>query len=411
MFRLFRDYHQKLTQFSGNVKWYLVALTLNSIGIGMYEVIYNLYLKQLEFDSIFTGKSISLKALASVLIYLPAGFFSDRLGRRKSMITGVVFLGACYVSMGFIEAGGFILTVAFLNGLFNSFFMVAQSPFMMENTSPRERMHLFSINSALMTGAWMMGNLLGGWIPDFLVPWFSTLTAMKITLVLSALVILAGTVPLLQIREQNVAEKRSFGQIIDALRDRKVLANIGKFVIPSIFVGFGAGLFVPYTNLYLSSFAMSTSAIGVTMAVSQVMTAIATLMGPLLVNKVGRVRAIFVFQMVSLPFLFIMATTGNVYLAIVGVLLRATLMNAANPLTSSLMMEEVAPHVKGIANSLTGMSFQLGWAVMGPISGMIISKTGYSNIFFLAMFFYLASAVSYYVFFRHLDPQPREVAA
>lgn len=411
MFSLLRDYRQKIGHFSKNVKWYLIALTLNSVGIGMYEVIYNLYLKQLQFDTVFTGQGISLKALAAVLIYLPAGFFSDRLGRRKSMITGVVFLGICYISMGFIEEGGMILAVAFLNGLFNSFFMVAQSPFMMENTTARERMHLFSINAALMTGAWMLGNLLGGSIPDFLGHWFSTLVAMKVTLILSALVILAGTIPLLKIRETNVAEKRSFGQIMDALKDRKVLANIGMFVLPSVFVGFGAGLFVPYTNLYLSTFGMSTSSIGVIMAVGQVMTAVATLMGPLLVGKVGRVRAIFLFQMVSLPFLLIMATTGNVYLAILGVLLRATLMNAANPITSGLMMEEVTPQVKGIANSLTGMAFQLGWAVMSPISGIIISKSGYSNIFYLAMVFYLASSVSYYVFFRHLDTRPGGVAA
>lgn len=404
MFDLLHDYGRRITLFSTNVKLYLIALALNSIGIGMYDVIYNLYLKELHLNEAFVGHSISLKAWAAFAILLPAGIFSDRLGRRKSMIIGAVFLGIFYATTGFLENGQLILTVAFINGLFNAFFMVAQSPFMMENTSAAERMHLFSVNAALMTGAWMLGNLFGGVIPDILNHWFSMLISMKITLVFSGCFLLCAALPLLKIRERQPAERRGFSQIIDVFRDKKQLTVIGKFILPSIFVGFGAGMFVPYTNLYLAQkFVMSTSSIGTVMAVSQIMTAVASLLGPMLVGKIGRVKAIFMFQMVSLPFLLVMAFTGNVYLGILAVLLRGTLMNAANPLSSNLMMEEVEEKVKGIANSLSQMSFQLGWAVMGPISGMMIASSGYRNIFILAMVFYLASAVSYYVFFKHLD--------
>ncbi|AZR74767.1 hypothetical protein BBF96_00780 [Anoxybacter fermentans] len=406
MFVLFHNYYTRLIRFSKNVKLYLLALTLNSIGTGMFLVLYNLYLKELQYNEAFVGRTVSLKALAAVLILLPAGVFSDRLGRRKAMITGAVFSGISFAILSLLEDANIILIFIFCNGVFNSFFMVAQAPFIMENTTPKERIHLFSINSALMVGAWMLGNIIGGWIPDILTYWFTTLVAMKITLMISALIIFLGAVPLIKIREIQTHQQRNFDEIIKMLRDKKELLTLGKFILPSALVGFGAGLFVPYTNLYLANqYGMTTSLIGIVMALSQIMTAFATLFAPVLVKQVGRVKGIFIFQMSSIPFLFIMATTSNVFLAMVAVLLRTALMNAANPITSNLMMEEVGDKVKGIANSLSQMAFQLGWVVMGPISGMIIAEYGYSYVFFLAMFFYLGSALCYFIFFRHLDEE------
>lgn len=401
---LFRDYFDGIKNFSRNVKLYLLALTLNSIGTGMFLVLYNLYLKELSYNEAFVGQTISLKSLAAVLILLPAGVFGDKLGRKKAMLTGALFVAFSFGVLSFMENQTMILIFIFVNGLFNAFFMVAQSPFIKENTNPKERMHLFSINSALMVGSWMIGNLLGGSIPDLLNNWLPTLVSMKITLLLSGLTILLASVPLFKIKEVRTQNKRGFGDIVKILKEKDELKVILKFIFPSAMVGFGAGLFVPYTNLYLSnSFGLSSSSVGFIMAMSQIMTALATLLSPLLVDIVGRVKGIFTFQLSSMPFLFIMAMTTNVYFASVAVLFRAALMNAANPITANLMMETVGDEVKGIANSLSQMAFQLGWAVMGPISGIIIAGYGYKYIFFLSMVFYLLSASSYYLFFRKLD--------
>ncbi len=404
MFELFKDYQNRMSQFSANVKLYLLALAFNSIGVGMFQVLYNLYLKELQYDEAFVGQTISLKALAAVLVLIPAGIFSDKLGRRKAMITGALTSGVVYVLLSIFQSGNIILTFIFLNGLFNAFFMVAQSPFMMENTSPRERMHLFSINSALTMGAWMLGNILGGWLPDVLHTWFPLLTAMKITLFICSIIILLAAIPLFKIRELRAREERRFADILQVLTEKQELLTIGKFLLPSALVGFGAGLFVPYTNLYLANeFSMSSSLIGFILALSQVTTAVSTLLVPLAVKYLGKVKSILAFQLVSLPFLLVMATTSNLIFATAALLLRTTFMNSANPLTSNLMMEEVGENVKGIANSFSQMAFQLGWAVMGPISGLIITAYGYSYIFYLAMLFYLGSALSYYFFFRKID--------
>jgi predicted MFS family arabinose efflux permease len=90
-------------------------------------------------------------------------------------------------------------------------------------------------------------------------------------------------------------------------------------------------------------------------------------------------------------------------LAIFAFLIRQSIMNASNPITSAIMLEEVPENLKGITNSLNQMVFQLGWTVCGRLSGIIIDHYGYDLIFYLAGGLYATSAIYYYVMFRHID--------
>ena len=78
-------------------------------------------------------------------------------------------------------------------------------------------------------------------------------------------------------------------------------------------------------------------------------------------------------------------------------------MNASNPITSTIMMEEVPENLKGLTNSLNQTIVQVGWAVCGRLSGSIIDGYGYGWIFYLAGGLYATSAIYYYFTFRRLD--------
>ena len=97
------------------------------------------------------------------------------------------------------------------------------------------------------------------------------------------------------------------------------------------------------------------------------MTIVSMLIGPTLVNRVGAVRAVVLFQVLSLPFLLLTGFTNVLLIASVGFLFRQALMNAANPIQSSILIDRVPDHRRGIANSVTQTAFMLGWATMGPV--------------------------------------------
>src|SRR5699024_5849598 len=117
-----------------------------------------------------------------------------------------------------------------------------------------------------------------------------------------------------------------------------------------------SGLVIPYLNLYFADrFDASTSVIGIIIALGQGATAVAMFIGPMVVKRLGEVRAVVILQLLSLPFLLLTAFTTNLLLASIGFLFRQALMNAGNPIQSSLMMAKVDDSMKGLANSVNQM--------------------------------------------------------
>lgn len=78
-------------------------------------------------------------------------------------------------------------------------------------------------------------------------------------------------------------------------------------------------------------------------------------------------------------------------------------MNAANPLTTNLMLDTISPEMKGTANSLHQLVFHLGWVICGPISGYLIASYTYSIVFHLAAILYVISSFYFYFTFRYLE--------
>nr|WP_316047315.1 hypothetical protein [Planococcus glaciei] len=103
------------------------------------------------------------------------------------------------------------------------------------------------------------------------------------------------------------------------------MTAIFHFSFASLLIGLGSGLVVPYLNLYFSNrFEASNTYIGLILALGSAMTVVATLIGPLLVNKVGKVKAMLLFQLLSIPFLILTAYTTSLLLASLGFFIAAS---------------------------------------------------------------------------------------
>lgn len=126
-----------------------------------------------------------------------------------------------------------------------------------------------------------------------------------------------------------------------------------------------------------------------------------------MVKKFGEVKAVVILQLSSLPFLLLTAYTENLTLAAIGFLFRQALMNAGNPIQTSLMMSKVNDSVKGLANSINQMVFNLGWAVMGPVStGIVImygAYWGYAIVFTITASLYLIGSIYFLTVFKSIN--------
>lgn len=398
------------SSYNRNIKFFMLANVLIQIGLGVFMVMYNLYIKELGMPETVNGKVISMTATASALMLIPAGFLSDRFGRKWIIIAGAVFGAMTLFYRSFTITETPLVTAAFLTGLFMAFVQVSGVPFLAENSQPSERVQMFSIYFALMTVANVVGSLLGGVISDV----FQTILDMEVvyairwSLLAGAFIYSCGLIPLLSLKSRSteIEEKVSHDPLVPAndINLKKNLIVIFHFSFASLLIGLGSGLVVPYLNLYFSNrFDASNTYIGLILSLGSAMTAVAMLIGPMLVQKVGKVKALIIFQVLSIPFLILTAYTTSLFLAAIGFLLRQALMNAGNPIQSAIAMEVVHDKYKGLANSLNQVVFNVGWATMGPLAaGLVVafgSYWGYAYAFTITAGLYIVSSIYYYFIF------------
>lgn len=401
---------QLVKSYNYNIRTFIIANILIQIGMGVFSVMYNLYIRELSLPEAVNGSVISINSLATAIMLVPAGILSDKFGRKWILITGTAITAIMLFGRSIVTAEQPMLILGFATGIVWALTQVSGVPFLAENSRPSERMQLFSIHFALVTVANVIGSLLGGVIADFaLMVGAGDVASIQISLLTGVLCFVAGLLPLFSLKTTKAAEmedeEREQNEEIQTVADfRSNLKVIVLFSIANLIIGTGSGLVIPYLNLYFANrFDATNSYIGFILALGSAMTAVAMLIGPRLVKRVGKVKALVIFQIASIPFLFLTAYTGSLLLASIGFLLRQALMNAGNPIQSAIAMDVVHHKYKGLANSVNQMVFNIGWATMGLPAAWLVTEYGaywgYAIAFSITGGLYLIASTYFYLMF------------
>ncbi|MDO7905952.1 MFS transporter [Paenibacillus sp. JX-17] len=404
------------TTWSRNIRLFFIANMLYQIGTGMFSVLYNLYIQGLGYTDAVNGQVVSIQSLATALMFIPIGLLSDRSSRKKMLILGALFSGAALISRSLLEAKFGLLSLAVFTGLFASFFQVIAVPFLAESVSKTDRLRMFSYHAAVSLAAQVIGSMGGGSLADLLQhAGMAHLLSLRTVLIIGGAATLASFIPLLFVSEPPKKTetaplepeildptKAAHPGKLEARADFKVIAQ---FTVAQLLVGLGSGLVIPYLNLYFTNrFSVSLTSVGLLISLGQIMTIVSMLIGPSLAARYGQVKAVLIFQMLSLPFLLVTGFTHLIVIASIGFLFRQALMNAANPIQSAIMIDRVPDRRRGIANSMTQTAFMLGWATMGPVQAHLVttygSYWGYAITFSVTGLLYVASSILYYWMFR-----------
>ncbi|MBP2000362.1 MFS family permease [Paenibacillus shirakamiensis] len=408
-----------ITSWSRNIKLFFLANILYQLGTGTFSLLYNLYIQNLGYDDSMNGRIVSIQSLATALMFVPIGLLGDRVSRKKLLIIGALFSGLFFVGRSLMVSEGTLLTFAVFSGLFGAVFQVLSIPYLAQNATKHERLRMFSYFSSAMLASQVLGNIGGGIIADLLQTLgLSRLVSLQFVLVMGSIMTLSTFVPLLLLKETKIQEEVPVIHSDEIPEPPKAVAQptaaqdyrfIAKFVLTNLLIGFGSGLVVPYLNLYFTNrFSVSLSAMSILISLGQIMTIFSLLMGTLLASKVGNVRAVVIFQLLSLPFLLLTGFTNLLWIASISFLFRQALMNSANPIQSTVMIDRVSSKRQGLANSLMQTAFMMGWATMGPVQSYLVitygSYYGYAYTFSITGALYVTSSLLYFLMLREKRP-------
>jgi MFS family permease len=408
-----KQYVQRVGMLSRNARLYLLATTLQGLSSGIWGVIFYLYLnlRSIGFQPDFIGNLFTASEVATGLIALPAGLFCELIGPKKALLIGLIANFASLVQIIFLQSS-VLLVASFFAGFIGTIYGVAGAPFMMENSQREERTHLFSFNMTLMVIIGIVGSYLGGVMPDLFnaglgLPTgaeFGSPIGYRITLVLSAVLALSAAIPILLMREKKVQRQKA--RTLLALRNIKTPRTIIKFMIPTALIGFGAGFIVPLINLFFKiRFLASTEQIGVISALGSITLGVGLIVAPLLSARLGKVKSIAACQFLSLPFIMLITISPSLTLGATAYILRATLMNMAGPISTTLQMELVSDTERATTSGFMVMADGLPRAATASVSGVMLTESNFFTPFLITTIAYLVAASLYFMFFRRAEKE------
>ena len=416
---------------------------------------YNLYIVSLGYGPDFIGVVLFAATIGAAIAIFPAGLCVDRFSGKSILIWSSVLIGVAGIGQILFRQPLSLLTSGFIAGVGAAFQLVVNAPFLTANSTPDERPHLFSVNIVLGLATIVVGKILGGalpiwfrstaWLMAPLHPWLSLVLAnqpqpraYQLALLFAGIIAGPSFIPLFLMRNappgvgtdllrppgvkgddgvkgnnvQVVADaiNRSLRMRLRQLRKippRVVVASpIFLLTLVQILIGAGAGLFVPYANLFFVQHLGASSALfGLIDGGTTTLTALMTLVAPLLAVRIGRVNSIVLTQLASIPLLVSLGLTPLLPLVALFYFLRQPLMDMSMGILQVFSMEAAPQLHRGLANSSYQAGFQVANAITASLAGFIIVQFGYPPLFIGAATCYLlAIAMFWGRFGREYDP-------
>lgn len=406
---ILHDYWNNVRRFSPDARRYLWVSALQGMGHGVFQLFFNFYILSLGHQEGFLGLLISLPSITALFLVLYAGYISDRIGRRAAFLLGGIVSGVAQLGMLLLPQPGMLVISGILRGVGMSLFGAATAPFLMENSTPSERTHLFSFNSGISTMSSFIGNFAGGTLPAI----FALLLrvdpqssraygwSLAVTTLLSVLALL----PILKLRHDKPAAQRNIISPFAAVRQHR--GSMVKLLLPSLIISLGAGLLIPFLNLFFRNrYDLSDSTIGALFGFGSLGMGLAILIAPILAERWGKAMTVVITQGLSIPFMIIMGFVYNLPLAVVSFLMRMALMNLSGPVYQTMVMEEADESTRTTAASLYNMIWSMGRAISPSISGPIQQGYGFDPVFGLTIGSYAVSVFMVYRWFVWRRPRP-----
>ncbi len=416
--RLLLNYIKQFGHFQRNARLYLINNALSGVTTGILLVLYNLYLFSLGYGADFIGVVLFVGTIGAGVAIFPAGICIDRFGGKTVLIWSNLLIGFAGVGQILFRQPLPLLVSAFVAGIGAACTIVVNAPFLSMNSTSGERSHLFSLNIALGLVTIVVGNIIGGMLPEWfhsiswlmapLPPWLRLLLAnqpdprsYQLSLLFAGAIALPSLIPLCMLKQKRHSTLPNSGLTLPRF-DTNLLLSTRSIVVSPIFflilvqvmIGAGAGLFIPYFNIYFVQGLKAPPALfGLLSGGATAVTALLTLTAPWLARRVGKVNSVVVTQVSSIPLLVMIGLIPLLPIAATLYIFRQGLMDMSSGVLQVYSIEAVAEQYRGVANSGYQAAFLVPWALMAPIGGVIITHFGYPAVFIGGALSYLLASL------------------
>jgi len=364
-----------------------------------FFLILNIYLAKQGFSDPEIANFISYRFLAVMLLAFPLGFYIKGKPLKPFFMLGSlgVPLVAIFLVVAVQNAWFEYLPLLFiLWGIVFTLFQVSSLPYVMRNTAIHNQSHAISLNYATHS----FGTILSG-IIIFGFGQFMKEIDEGIILLFIAFIGFFGVYYLLKMKVDVVVPVKK------GLQWKSYdWALLLKAIIPTLIIAVGAGLTIPFINLFFfHNFQVDSTGFAVIGGVASVLVAILALLVPNVKNKLGFKKGITYTQTTAVIALIALATTEffthywwGFPLAVLCFWIRTPLMNMAAPMTSELTMNYVGKKNQEMLSAIMAAIWSGSWFFSSQIFRFLKGEgLPYAYIFYITAALYGFGVFMYYL--------------
>ena len=380
---------------------------------GAFVLILNIYLRTKGYADDQIAQFNSFRFLGILLFAFPLGIYIKGKALRPFFMASSLLVPACSLFLLLsIESGNETrITIGFLWwGLSFMILSVCGLPYIMRAAPEEVVSEAISLNFSM----WSLAAIVSGTIINILSRMGSIEIAGHLFILdefhIMIFIIGLSSLSILLVLLMKEAKPRSASSHF--LNNFKVLRSdydwklIRRVLFPNMLIAVGAGLTIPFVNLFFNSvFKLDSEHFSLIGAITAGIVFLSTLVIPIIRRRFGFKVAILIPQSLAIFFLIVLAFTQiasayswAIYLAIAAFMLRQPLMNMAGPVTSELGMKYVGPRNQELISAMSSSIWSASWFISSKVFQVLRRMDlEYYQIFFITAGLYAIGVGFYYL--------------
>jgi MFS family permease len=392
-------------------RWLYAAVLARSLATGMMGVLLGIYLASLDLSASAIGVVIGLGLSGAAFSTLLVTFFSDRFGRRRTLLvlTALSVSGAVMLAL---SASPLTLGIAAFLGMVNGMgrdrgaALVVEQSVLPATVADGQRTLAFAQYNVLQDVGHAVGSLLAA--APALLQRFTTLdstAALQGSVLIYAALSLLPFLAYLQLSDRVEVPHGKRARVTPATRH--MLTRISAlFAIDAIGGGFLTTALLAY--FFYERFGVGIEAIGLLFFIARIANAGSHFAAAWLAGRIGLVNTMVFTHIPSSVLLLTVPFMPSFPVAAALFLLREALVEMDVPTRQSYVMAVVRPEERTFASGITHLVRLAGWAVAPAIAGLLMTGTSLAAPLVVGAMLKITYDIVLWRAFRNLRP-PEEV--
>jgi len=398
-----------------------LEFTLSLIHVA-FILILNIYLRKQGFTDPSIASLNSLRFIGALIFSVPLGIYIR--GKRLKPFFIFAALIVPLISFLIIESVHnnimFLIQLGFfLWGIGIMLLRVCSLPFIMRVTTSENSTEALSLSAS----TWALATIISGLIISGL-DWVSIIKIGESFLVfderltLWIITILGSPALYFALRIKEASPEQTKENDFFSIRKSYDWGIILKAIAPLVIIAIGAGLTIPFVNLFFNSiFGLSASDYSLLGSATAFLVFIFSLLVPSLRKKYGYWMTIVVVQSIAIICLILMAVMElysefpfALTIAIIAYVLRQPLMHMAHPASNELMMNYVGKKNQELISALSSSFWSASWFLSAKIFEWLrLLNYRYYEIFLITAALYVIGVIMFAFLIREFDARKDEI--